>query len=85
MPFLWIDVPDAPSPDSDRAYLERNCIALLSNFGKPVIDAPSPDWLGLKSGERTIRESGLWNTNHVDGRYSDGFLDRLRGHILEQR
>jgi hypothetical protein len=81
MPFLWIEIPDAPSVDSDRAYLERNCIALLSNFGKHVIDAPSPNWLGLKSGERTIRESGLWNTNHVDGTYSDDFLDRLREYV----
>jgi hypothetical protein len=38
LPFLWIDVPDEPGPGSDRTYLERNAIALLSNYGKPPID-----------------------------------------------
>lgn len=33
LPFLWVDVPDEPGPESDRAYLERNAIALLSNYG----------------------------------------------------
>jgi hypothetical protein len=77
MPFLWISVSDAPSPKSDRAYLELNCIALLSNFEKPPIDPPSPNWLGLQSGERTIRESGLWNTDHVEKSYDPGLLEKL--------
>lgn len=81
MPFLWIDVDDEPSKESHRAYLERNAIALLSNFRKPVIDPPSCDWLGLKSMEQTIRESGLWNTDHVDGAYKPDFLDLLRRYI----
>lgn len=83
MPFLWIAVPDAPSPASDRAFLERNCIALLSNFGKAPIDPPSPHWLGSRSGEQTIRESGLWNTNHVEEAYSQEFLDKLRTCVRE--
>jgi hypothetical protein len=45
MPLLWIGMPDAPSPKSDRAYLELNSIALLSNFERQAIDPPSPDWL----------------------------------------
>ena len=31
MPFLHLAVNDEPSPESMRAYLERNSIALLSN------------------------------------------------------
>ena len=31
-----------------RGYIERNAIALLSNYGKPAIDPPSPGWLGPK-------------------------------------
>ena len=58
MPFLWLEVNDVPSSKSDRAYLERNCIALLSNFAKEVIDPPSSGWLGLHSSEETIRQSG---------------------------
>jgi hypothetical protein len=78
MPFLWIDVDDEPRKDSHRAYLERNSIALLSNFRKPVIDPPSRDWLGLMSTEETIQESGLWNTDYVDSLYEPDFLDLLR-------
>ena len=81
MPFLWINVPDAPSPKSDRARLELNCIALLSNFEKPSIDPPSPNWLGRQSGERTIRESGLWNTDSVEKPYDPEFLKTLRAYV----
>lgn len=81
MPFLWISVPDAPSPKSDRARMELNCIALLSNFEKPSIDPPSPNWLGHQSGERTIRESGLWNTDSVEKSYAPEFLKILRAYV----
>lgn len=81
MPFLWMDVSDAPSPTSDRAYLELNCIALLSNYEKPPVDPPSPAWLGLQSTERTIRESGLWNTNHVEKSYDPVFFEKLRAYL----
>jgi hypothetical protein len=77
MPFLWIEVADAPGAGSDRAYLERNSIALLSNFGKEPIDRPSEGWLGLRSPQETIRKSGLWNTNHVGDECSPTFLDTL--------
>ena len=79
MPFLWVSVLDNPSPKSERAYLELNCIALLSNFERPGIDPPSPNWLGLQSSKRTIRESGLWNTNHVE-KFHDPFLGKLRAY-----
>jgi hypothetical protein len=81
MPFLWINVPDAPSRKSDRACLELNCIALLSNFERPSIDPPSPNWLGLQSSKSTIRESGLWNTNHVEKYHAPAFLERLRAYV----
>ena len=45
-PFLWLEVDDEPSPDSDRAYIERNSIALLSNFEKSAADPRADDWLG---------------------------------------
>src|SRR5262245_38524757 len=34
MPFVWIEADDDPGPGSLRGYIERNAIALLSNFGK---------------------------------------------------
>jgi hypothetical protein len=82
MPFLWINVPDAPSPASDRGYLERNCIGLLSNFEKADINPPAPKWLGVQSGQRTIRESGLWNTNRVEEEYRPEFLVKLESYTL---
>ncbi|WP_082222518.1 hypothetical protein [Halorubrum halophilum] len=74
-PFLWVNLDDEPSVDSDRAYLERNAIALLSNFDKQPIDPRRDGWLGRYSQSREIRESGLWNVNHVDERYDSEFLD----------
>jgi hypothetical protein len=81
MPFLWIEVVDAPGVGSDRAYLERNSIALLSNFGKEPIDKSSEGWLGLHSPQETIRKSGLWNTNHVGDDYAPAFLDVLEKYV----
>jgi hypothetical protein len=75
MPFLWVELDDEPSPTSNRSYLERSGIALLSNFRKPPIDPQSKNWLGHKSPEPTIRESGLWNTRHVADSYDPAFLE----------
>jgi len=81
MPFLWLEVNDAPGVGSQRAYLERNSIALLSNFGEEPIDKPSKGWLGLHSPQETILKSGLWNTNHVGDEYSPAFLDILERYV----
>ena len=85
MPFLWIEVADAPGAGSDRAYLERNSIALLSNFGKEPIDEPSEGWLGLQSPQETIRLSGLWNTNHVGDKHTPTFLDVLEKYVSDSK
>lgn len=85
MPFLWIEVADAPGIASDRAYLESNCIALLSNYDKEPIDSPSESWLGLRSPQETIRKSGSWNTNHVRDEYAPTFLDVLEKYVREAK
>lgn len=77
MPFLWLAVEDEPGPDSRRGYIERNAIALLSNFGKHPIASPSPSWLSLRCDRKKVRNSGLWNSNHVDEDYDPAFLDEL--------
>jgi hypothetical protein len=76
-PFLWVDVDDEPGADSDRAYIEQNAIALLSNFEDRTIDPRSDGWLGTYSRSREIRASGLWNVNHVAEAYDPDFLDLL--------
>ena len=77
LPFLWVDVDDEPGPESARAYLERNAIALVSNYDKSPVDPRADEWLGTDSRSEKIRESGLWNVNHVDESYDPDFLDRL--------
>ena len=76
LPFLWIQAEDKASPNSIRAVIERNTIALLSNFNKhEIIDPSTPNWLGLHSPSERVRHSGLWNQNHVDEDYDPQFLD----------
>lgn len=81
MPFLWVDVGDAPGPGSDRARIERGSIALLSNFERPPIDPPSEGWLGRRSPNSAVRMSGLWNVNHVREPVDPGFLDVLASYV----
>jgi hypothetical protein len=66
MPFLWLAIGDEPGAGSLRGYIERNAIALLSNFDRTPADTPSFGWLGHHSNRERVRKSGLWNSNHVD-------------------
>ena len=75
MPFLWLNVDDVPSPDSNRKYIERNAIALLSHAKTVGADAPSKQWLGKYCNRRLVRESRLWNNEHVEEDYDAKFLD----------
>ena len=45
MSFLWLPIGDEPGPTSQRGYIERNVIALVSNYGKDPLDPPSENWL----------------------------------------
>ena len=84
MPFLWLKVDDEPGPNSRRGFIERNAIALLSNYHFPEnpIDPPSTDWLGRWAKSEPISISGLWNVNHVTDMYDPSFLDTLREYML---
>jgi hypothetical protein len=79
MSVLWVEIDDKPGPGSDRAKIEKGAIALLSGLSGPL-DPPSSNWLGRLSSETKIRESGLWNKDHVFGNYDPTFLD-----LMEQR
>jgi hypothetical protein len=52
MPFLWLTLGDDAGPASLRGYIERNAIALLSNYGRAQCDPPSPDWLDSNSSSK---------------------------------
>ncbi len=77
MTLLWISVADAAGPESRRGIIERNSIALLSNWRRSPLDPPSANWLGRFSSREKVREAGLWNSNHIDETYDPEFLDLL--------
>jgi hypothetical protein len=62
--FYWIPIADTPSLASDRSFIERNLIAILSRHFSPF-DIPRPAWLGIYAAPEEIRKSGLWNVNHT--------------------
>lgn len=84
MPFLWLTIDDDANPQSLRGYIERNSIALLSNYSVKSGDMPSQNWLGHSCDRKRVRESGLWNSNHVDENYDPKFLDTFEQLINQQ-
>lgn len=81
MPFLWLEVPDEPSPHSDRGVIETGAIGLLSNLEREPIDVPSASWLGLQATRSVIGASGLWNVNHLRDSSTGQFLDVFRQYL----
>src|SRR5690606_23340773 len=73
MPFPWVAIPDAASY-GQRGYVETNAIALLSNYTRPAVDAPSPSWLGRHCDRALVRDSGLWNNDDVKKTHDAAFL-----------
>ncbi|MFZ1662881.1 MAG: hypothetical protein WAT77_13060 [Paracoccaceae bacterium] len=74
MRVVWVNIPDEPGPSSLRGIVERNAIALLSNWERAPEDSPSSQWLGKFSDRERVRKSGLWNNNHVTETYDGQFL-----------
>ena len=81
MSILWLEINDDAGPDSDRAYIEKNSIGLLT-FAVPAIESPSREWKGNYSVKECIRRSGLWNINHVGSGYDPGFLSVFETYVL---
>lgn len=75
---LWLSIDDEPSKDSDRSFIERNSIALLSGL---AYQTPSETWLGRHSDHERIRRSGLWNLDFVGGSVEPDFLIRLEKYV----
>jgi len=84
-PFVLVDIPDEPSPNSFRSYIEKSSIALLSNFERNPIDLPSSNWLGLYSNREKVSRSGLWNSDYVDKTFDNMFLNELNNIHLGSR
>lgn len=84
MQILCLPIDDEPSPQSQRAYIERNSIALLSNCANNAADPPSHEWLGRDCDSELVRQSGLWNNRHVkedhDQEFLRGLANLVEGH-----
>jgi hypothetical protein len=50
-----------------RPFVQRNAIALISNFERTMVEPPSPTGRGHHSARPRVRDSGLWNNEHVEG------------------
>ena len=85
MPFLWLAVDDEPGPGSERGAIERNAIALLSNYSREPLDPSSSTWLGHACDREKVRGSGLWNSDHVDMAYDPAFLDVMKTKVASMR
>ena len=72
--ILCLPINDPPGAGSLRGVIERNSIALLSNYLTPSGIEPSQGWLGQYSGREKVRKSGLWNNRHVDETHDPAFL-----------
>jgi hypothetical protein len=77
MSVLWLAIDDEPGPESQRGFVERNAIALLSAYRSGPVDPASLDWLGRRCPSERVKRSGLWNSNHVDDTIDPDFLDRF--------
>jgi len=77
MPFLWLEINDEPGPESLRASIEGNAIALLSNHPRPPLDPASPGCLGHFSDRPWVLNSVLWNQQHVEEAHDPMFPDAL--------
>ena len=86
MPFLWLDVDDAPGPNSKRGLIERNAIALLSGHRCAGVDNPSTDWLVITvtANGFAARDSGTTimlknpTTHYFLTRWNPGLQSQIR-------
>lgn len=82
MLFTVLEVTGPSSKDNDRAFIEENTIALLSNYDRQPIDKHSANWLGLHSNDPKVIRSGLWNSNYVEREeISSMYFDIFENHL----
>ena len=74
MSVLWLNIADEPTKFSDRSYLEKNLIALLSSYNFNL-DKSSHLWLGNYNSNLFIKKSSLWNVNYVNLKYDSKFIE----------
>lgn len=55
LPFVYVSIPDDAGPHSLRGVIERNGIALLSNYVNEPLDSLGEHWLGCYSSRERVR------------------------------
>ena len=78
--FLWLNIPDEAGPKSDRAFIERQLIGILSSYNI-LKNRNFRPWLGLKSTDHRISLSGLWNLNHLYCKPHKDFVDVYKKYV----
>lgn len=80
MQVAWLRIEDPPGPMSDRRFVEKNSIALLTSR-MLIHDQPSMNWLGRFSPHASIRNTGLWNVQDVNASFDPRFLEILSHYV----
>lgn len=78
MPFLWLELDSRTESQDFARFMEKNAIALLSNYGKAPLDEPSDSWLGNFCTNPFVQRSGLWNVEYVSENYNPDFMEEFR-------
>lgn len=65
LPFTVIDIPGTPDKNCLRAIFERQCIVYLSWAWQAGLIEGGKHWLGLRTNNSKIIQSGLWNAENV--------------------
>jgi hypothetical protein len=84
MPFVWLGIDDEPGPQCNRGIIERNSIALLSNYKRRSIDPPSPWWLVADRlyEDRSIIVPGGSSYVHLEGK-AQVLLEQAMMNVLD--
>lgn len=77
MPFIWLSTDLSKNPLITSQVIRNNSIALLSNYNQKPRDKVSGNWLGRYCGNRMVRLSGLWHSEHVADKYDPLFLNLM--------
>jgi hypothetical protein len=80
MRVLWLEIPDEPGPLSDRAYVEKGSIGLLSRVAV-LRPTKSEQWLGNWSASNKISTSGLWNLNYLYSKPDSALVDVIDRYV----
>ncbi|MCZ2130778.1 MAG: hypothetical protein LC109_10995 [Bacteroidia bacterium] len=84
LPFTVLEIPGPSAKDNDRAFIEENTIALLSNYERQPIDKHSANWLGLQSNDQKIIGSGLWNSDYVERKQiNNNYFNTFEKHLTK--